>query len=88
MNIANNQRRRDSIARIEKAFIHLLQTKEINKISVSEICKECELNRSTFYANYADIYDLADKVRKKLETEVSTLYENESDPENSIVMIT
>ena len=37
MNIANNQRRRDSIARIEKAFIHLLQTKEINKISVSEI---------------------------------------------------
>ena len=77
MNIANNQRRRDSIARIEKAFIHLLQTKEINKISASEICKECGLNRSTFYANYADIYDLADKVRKKLETEVSSLYENE-----------
>ena len=60
MNIKNNRRRRQSKERIEKAFIESLQTKELHQITVSDICKACQLNRSTFYANYEDIYDLAD----------------------------
>ena len=75
MNVKNNRRRRESIERIEKAFIELLQTRELNEISVSDLCKICELNRSTFYANYVDLYDLADKVRVHLESEVNHLYE-------------
>ena len=51
MNVKNNRRRRESIERIEKAFIELLQTRELNEISVSDHCKICELLRSTFYAN-------------------------------------
>ena len=77
MNIKNNRRRRESVRRIEKTFIELLQTKELHEITVSDICKRCELNRSTFYANYIDIYDLADKVRANLEEEVNQLYEAE-----------
>lgn len=75
MNTKNNRRRRNSVERIEKTFIELLQTKELNEISVSEICKKCGLNRSTFYANYTDILDLADKIRVYLENEVDKLYE-------------
>ena len=63
--------------RIEKVFIELLQTKELNEISVSDICKRAGLNRTTFYANYADIYGLADAIRDKLENEVSGLYKEE-----------
>lgn len=77
MNTKNNQRRRASIERIEKVFIELLQTKELQEITVSDICKLCELNRSTFYANFIDIYDLVDKVREHLEEEVNRLYEAE-----------
>lgn len=77
MNTKNNRRRRASIERIEKVFIELLQTKELQEITVSDICKLCELNRSTFYANFIDIYDLADKVREHLEEEVNRLYEAE-----------
>lgn len=55
----------------------MLQTKELHEITVSDICKRCELNRSTFYANYIDIYELADKVRANLEEEVNQLYEAE-----------
>lgn len=79
MNTKNNRRRRDSIRRIENAFISLLQTRELNEITVSDICKLCGLNRSTFYANYVDIYDLADKIRIHLEEEVSRLYQEEAD---------
>lgn len=77
MNTKNNRRRRESVERIEKAFIEFLQTKEMNHITVSDICKRCKCNRSTFYANYTDIYDLADKVKTHLEEEVRRLYETE-----------
>ncbi|MEE1049483.1 MAG: TetR/AcrR family transcriptional regulator, partial [Clostridia bacterium] len=56
MNVKNNKRRRESIDKIEKAFLNMLLTKELNEISVTQICKETNLNRSTFYANYIDIY--------------------------------
>lgn len=74
MNIKNNKRRRESQEKIEKAFIELLQTREIKDITVSDIIKLTGLNRSTFYANYIDIYDLADKTREKLEREFSNLF--------------
>lgn len=77
MNTKNNKRRRESIERIEKTFIELLQVKELSEISVSDICARCGLNRSTFYANYMDIYDLADRIKEKLEAEVLGLYEAE-----------
>ncbi|MGI5958374.1 MAG: TetR/AcrR family transcriptional regulator [Massiliimalia sp.] len=77
MNTPNNKRKKESIERIEKVFIELLQTKELSKISVSDICKRAGLNRTTFYANYTDIYGLADTIRDKLEVAVSGLYNDE-----------
>ena len=72
--MANNKRRRESVEKIEKAFVQLLQTEDLKNITVSDICKETGLNRSTFYANFLDIYDLADKLRAKLESEFSSLF--------------
>lgn len=74
MNTVNNKRRRDSVEKMEKAFVRLLQTEEVKNITVSDICKETGLNRSTFYANFLDIYDLADRLRAKLEHEFSSLF--------------
>ncbi len=74
MNVKNNKRRRESQEKIEKAFIQLLQTRDIKEIYVSDIIKTTGLNRSTFYANYIDIFDLADKIREKLQNEFSSLF--------------
>ena len=74
MNVKNNKRRRESQEKIERTFIELLQTREIKDITVSDIIKNAGLNRSTFYANYIDIFDLADKTREKLENEFSDLF--------------
>ena len=71
MNTKNNKRRRESVAAIEKAFIELLQTRDFKAVTVSDICKLTGLNRSTFYANYVDVYDLADKLRERLEEDFS-----------------
>lgn len=84
MNTKNNKRRRESVEKIEKTFVELLQTRELKEISVSDICKLCEINRSTFYANFLDIYDLADKIRDKLESEFAEVFhENDLNREES-----
>lgn len=74
MNTKNNKRRKESQEKIEKAFIELLQSYELKEITVSDLIKCTGLNRSTFYANYLDIYDLADKTREKLERDFSALF--------------
>ncbi len=76
MNVKNNKRRKESQEKIEKAFIELLQTREIKDITVSDIIKATGLNRSTFYANYIDIFDLADKTRETLEKDFSNIFAN------------
>ena len=77
MNTPNNKRKKASQEKIEKVFVTLIQTKELKEVSVTDICKQANVNRSTFYANYIDIYDLADKIREKLELEIKLLYQEE-----------
>ena len=66
MNVKNNKRRRESQDKIEKAFVELLQTREIKEITVSDIIKLTGLNRSTFYANYIDILDVYKRQQRNL----------------------
>lgn len=73
MNTKNNRRKQASREKFEQALVELLQEKELHQIRVSELCKHAGLNRSTFYANYMDIYDMADKLRENLESEVAAL---------------
>ena len=66
MNTPNNKRRKESQDKIEKVFLQLIQRKNISEISVSAICEKAGLNRSTFYANYIDVYNLVEKVKEKM----------------------
>lgn len=59
--------------------MELLRTKKLSEIQVTDICKQAGLNRTTFYASYADVYDLADSVRNKFEKVLPELYEGEQD---------
>ena len=77
MNTKNNKRKRESRAKMESVFVELLQTRELGQITVSDICSLAGLNRSTFYANYVDIYALADAVRENLEQNLGELYRDE-----------
>ena len=43
---------------IRESLLALMQDKPLNKITVKELCDRADVNRSTFYAYYEDIYDL------------------------------
>lgn len=51
---------------IRDSFLDLLEEKPIEKISVTEICKNADINRGTFYAHYADPYELKNSIEKEL----------------------
>ena len=53
---------------IVNAFIALRSRKPLEKITVKELCEKAQINKSTFYFHYADIYELSDS----LETEIVT----------------
>ena len=71
MNTKNNQRRRETIAAIDAAFVSLLKEKELKDISVSELCEKAETNRSTFYENYADMFALTNAYSEKIENQIA-----------------
>ena len=43
---------------IKRAFKRVLLKKPVNKITISDITDECEINRMTFYYHFKDIYEL------------------------------
>lgn len=57
---------------IKKTFIELLgEKKELSKISVTELVKRANINRSTFYSHYNDIYGVAQDYENEI---IDTFY--------------
>ena len=47
--------------RMDEALIELLEKKDLEYITVKEICQEAEVNRSTFYLHYETMGDLLEE---------------------------
>jgi len=52
--------------KMDKALISLLEEKAFEYITVSEICKRAEVNRSTFYLHYENTADLLNETARFL----------------------
>lgn len=51
---------------IRQAFMDLLKEKQFEKITVTDIVSRADINRSTFYAHYADIKSLLDEIQREI----------------------
>lgn len=47
---------------IKSAFLELIQEKDANKITVTDIVKRADINRSTFYAHYPDVQGVVEQI--------------------------
>lgn len=57
---------------IRQAFLELLKEKPLEKITVTDIVKRADINRSTFYAHYPDVIG----VLEAIETEILDYTQN------------
>ncbi|OAX48750.1 TetR/AcrR family transcriptional regulator [Paenibacillus sp. AD87] len=77
--IKNNRRTRYTIDLIKETFLGLLETKKLSHITVTEICKQAEINRGTFYLHYKDPYELFEVMQDEFNQEImETLRQGES----------
>ena len=61
----DDRRSRYSKRVIRDALFELMKEKDMSKITVKELCEKADVNRSTFYSYYSDIYDLHRKIIKE-----------------------
>lgn len=57
-------------------LLKLMKQKNFDKIKISDICEEALINRSTFYAHYADKYELLDNLVEDLKLSLLKDLEN------------
>ena len=55
---------------IINAFLELRSKKAIEKISVKELCAAADINKSTFYTHYKDIYDLSERLETQTAADI------------------
>ncbi len=51
---------------IRQAFYEILKEKDLEKITVTDIVKKADVNRSTFYAHYPDVMGVVEEIQIEL----------------------
>ena len=65
MNTANNQLRQDTDRRLREALLSFME--QGREPTVGELCERAQINRSTFYRHYLDVYDLMEKTETQIQ---------------------
>ena len=61
---------------IEENFLKLLEKKPVYKITVTELCQLCQINRATFYKHYLDIPGLQEKLEERLFEQIRSAFQD------------
>ena len=79
--MADNQKQERRYRRTEALLVNglttLLQEKSIKEITVRELADLVDINRSTFYLHYTDIYDLLEKTEERLFQQIQDIMQTE-----------
>ena len=70
---SENRNSRRSIRLLKEAFLRLLAEKPFDQITVSDVTREADLNRGTFYAHYDNIVGLLRATMEDITERVSLL---------------
>lgn len=57
---------------IREAFFELRRKMPLEKIRVNELCKMAQINKSTFYRHYLDVFQLSDTLERELIQKVTS----------------
>jgi AcrR family transcriptional regulator len=75
-----NQRVRLTKRLLKEALMDLLETKQLQQISVSELCNAAGINRTTFYNHYGNPAEVLEDIERECLEEVQEALEHEKKP--------
>lgn len=70
---------------LKEALLHLMSQKNIQRISVSELCQTAEINRSTFYNHYGSQLDVLKEMEMDMIQDLENIWDNISQKSDSTV---
>ncbi len=70
---------------IGDALLKLLETKSIERITITELCETAHVNRSTFYHHYTSQYDVLTEIENQKVEDIKALLEK-MDPKKSFTI--
>ncbi len=73
-----DRRVRKTRALLLQGLVKMMETHDIQDISVKELTEMVDINRGTFYLHYDDIYDMLHKVEDEMFREFNEIMEQES----------
>lgn len=76
MNKADNIRSRNTEKKMEEVYLKLLAKSPERQVSVKQLCDYAEVNRTTFYTHYQDIFDLQRHIEQRISEEVSAIFKD------------
>ncbi len=81
MNTKNNRRAQETRERLKLALLEMLARDDILDVTVSALCDEAQVNRSTFYSHYDSVAELMDEIEqetgKDIFEKVAEVYDDE-----------
>ena len=74
---------------IRETYLELLSEMSANKITVTELCKRAELNRSTFYLHYRDCAELLEvlgsELAERIFSRISGMFRDEQSMQRNMI---
>ena len=70
-----DRRVRKTRALLRRSLAELLCEKSIREITVKELVERADINHSTFYLHYSDVYDMMEKIENGLVDDIEKLIE-------------
>ena len=74
--MVDDKRTRHTKERIRNAMLTCLETTTLDRITVMQICKVADINRSTFYAHYANPQELYQYLEKCMTDGMKRLFQD------------
>lgn len=61
---------------LRQALTRLMQQKDIQSITVTDVVRAADINRGTFYAHYRDVYDLRERIEQEMISDFRAMIED------------
>ncbi len=71
---SQDRRTRYTKEAIRNAFLRIKRSKPYNSVTVSDLCREAEISRGTFYLHYGNIAEVLDEVLNEALSQISGLF--------------
>ncbi len=72
---------------IREGLLRCLQKKKFENITITELCREAQVNRTTFYNHYQTPKDVLDEISWEIVQQIEAIFQKTESEENAVLSV-